>query len=235
MIKTHLHDLRAYFKALFEACKLTPKPCGNPWYALEAAYARPPRAYHNLDHAVECAMMAEEYRLPPIATMALLYHDAHYVAGGKSNEEESVAILREHFGDWRDNFTKDDPLPHPEGPSPLERIASLIMATKHDRLPEVPLEAWVMDIDMSILGREPEVFAAYDEAIRAEYGFLSDADFEEGRTMFLMKLQLREWIFYSPILRDRFEKQARNNISWRLDKAKRQAGRLVDLDGKSRT
>ena len=223
MVHSHLPDLSAYFVSLAKACELKPKMGGDLWLALEAAYENPPRAYHNINHAVACAMMAESYRLPPIAAMALLYHDAHYVAGSSINEAESVELLREHFSDWKDHFTKEVPLPHPTGPSPLDRIASLVMATKHDKLPDVPLEAWVMDIDMSILGSEPQVFATYDKAIRTEYGFLSDEAFEEGRTMFLMKLQLQEHLFFSPLLRDRFERQARDNIAWRLGRAKREA------------
>jgi len=215
--------LPLYFESLYRDCKLVPKVDGNLWDLLVAAYAKPPRAYHNLNHAVSCAAMAEEYRLPPHAALSLLYHDAHYVAGGTINEEESVQLLREHFGDWRDDITADVSLPHPMGPSPLERRSTLIMATKHDKLPFIPLEAWVMDIDMSILGSEPSKFQAYDEAIRAEYGFLSDADFEAGRTRFLTKLLSQRHIFHTPILQDRFEGQARDNIQWRLGKVKREA------------
>lgn len=208
----------AYFELLFKHCNLTPKG-GNPWYALEAAYEEPPRAYHNIHHAVGCAMMAESYRLPPLGIMALLYHDAHHVAGSIINKDESVNLLYEHFSDWRKDL-QDKPLPHPDGPSPLEEIARLIRVTKHDIEPATPLEAIVMDIDMSILGSEPAVFDAYEEAIRVEYDFASDADVEKGRVDFLKGLLSKRQIYYSTLLRHRFEKPARENIHWRIHRAK---------------
>lgn len=213
-------DMRSYFVALFEACGLEPKTCGNPWYALEEAYSNPPRAYHNINHAIECALMGESLKIPDIGVMALLYHDAHYVPGSSVNEEESIVILNEHFSDWRANFApeKNVPLPHPEGPSPLEQIATLIRATKHDKNPTTPLEAMVMDIDMAILGSEPKKFELYDRAIREEYSFASDFDYEQGRIGFLRSLLAKPYIYYSALMRARFEKVSRENIRARIER-----------------
>jgi predicted metal-dependent HD superfamily phosphohydrolase len=209
-------DLPVYFESLYKFCKLTPKTGESPWFLLKAAYETPPRAYHNLDHALMCAMMAEQHQLPAIGVMAMLYHDVYCVPGGGSNEEESVAVLRSHFSDWRDAFTKDVPLPHPEGPGPLNKISALILATKHKLTPSSPLEAWVMDIDMSILGSDPIAFAAYDKAIRAEYNALSDEVFDPGRVAFLIKLLRRKRIFFTTFMHDRYEAQARANLNARI-------------------
>ena len=189
MLNAKQFDLRAYFMSLVEHCKLTSKVTGNPWYALEAAYKEPPRVYHTINHAIECAMMAEAYQVPPVGVMALLYHDAHYVAGSTINEDESVVILCEHFSDWREEL-KGKPLPHPAaGSSPLEQISRVIRVTKHDREP----------------------------------------DFERGRVDFLKACLAKKQIYYSALLRHRYEKQARENLHRRIHRA-----RLLEMENATR-
>ena len=58
MVHAKLPDLSAYFESLFKTCKLKSKLKDNLWEALEAAYGKPPRTYHTIKHAVECALMA---------------------------------------------------------------------------------------------------------------------------------------------------------------------------------
>jgi predicted metal-dependent HD superfamily phosphohydrolase len=223
MIKCRRSDLSTYFTSLYESCGLEPKVEGNPWLALEAAYEKPPRAYHNINHAVECAMMGEAYQLPAIGVMALLYHDACNVPGGNLNEEESIVILGEHFGECSGSAKGKLSLRLVEGPSQLEAISALIRATKHDREPSTGLEAIVMDIDMAILGSDPEKFDLYDRAIREEYDFVSKADFEVGRVKFFSDLLNKKQIFYSPLLHHRFEKEARANLRSRITRFRLEA------------
>jgi predicted metal-dependent HD superfamily phosphohydrolase len=208
-------NFRSYFSGLYKKCELVSK-LPDAWSALELAYESPSRAHHNFCHAITCVLMGEVEQLPALAIMALLYHDAYYVAGDKTNEEKSVAILRSHFGDWSDDLDPGAVSPHPAGPGPLDQIAKLILATKHDREPATLLEAMVMDIDMAILGSKPARFAAYDEAIRAEFSAVSDADYEAGRVKFLQELLQRPQLFFTKSMQARYEHQARLNITFRI-------------------
>jgi predicted metal-dependent HD superfamily phosphohydrolase len=206
-------DLSAFVWSLYKACKLTPKtPETSLWSVLKSAYSEPPRFYHTIEHALSCVVMGAQMMLPSIGIMALLYHDAHYVAGSTINEEESVSLLREHYGDWRDEFV-GKPLPHPSGPSPLDKIGQLILATKHLREPRDSLEAAVMDIDMSILGAEQAEFDDYEKAIRLEYAYMPDEVYNQGRSHFLGGLLSRKQIYYNQLLHHGFEAKARNNIT----------------------
>src|SRR5690606_27903307 len=66
--------------------------------ALEAAYATPPRAYHNFDHVREVLrhhadVAAGPGWAQPVETfLAVLYHDAVYEAGRGDNEVRSAEM-----------------------------------------------------------------------------------------------------------------------------------------------
>ena len=71
------------------------------WDALRAAYATPPRAYHNFAHVQEVLRHYDDvaagpgWRQPREVYLAVLYHDAIYEAGRRDNETRSAALARE--------------------------------------------------------------------------------------------------------------------------------------------
>ncbi|MBW3551163.1 MAG: hypothetical protein KY442_10225, partial [Proteobacteria bacterium] len=74
--------------------------------ALEAAYASPPRAYHDLGHVEEvlrhyaAVAAGPGWSQPSEVYFAILYHDAIYVAGRGDNESRSAQLAREHLARW---------------------------------------------------------------------------------------------------------------------------------------
>src|SRR5687768_17123058 len=77
------------------------------WAALEAAYAKPPRAYHGwphvqavLQHFREVAAAGPGWVQPAEAWLAVLYHDAVYEAGRADNESRSAELARAHVAQW---------------------------------------------------------------------------------------------------------------------------------------
>lgn len=212
MSEVRQDTIRRLFEMVWEGCGLFPRSRsasfhGDPLTALKQLYDEPPRAHHNWNHVVYCIKLATEYRLAPAAIMALFYHDCVFVPGSQRNEEDSVVRLREHFSE---DFPIDDKR------SQLDLIAYLIMATKHDGTPGTLIEAYVRDIDMSILGRSPAEFAIYDQAIRQEHVQIPDEVYEKGRLAFLSALTDRARIFYTTEFHHDYEAQARFNIAVRL-------------------
>jgi predicted metal-dependent HD superfamily phosphohydrolase len=206
--------IRFVFDDAWQGCGLFPNTHGypvcmttDPLKALKTLYDDPPRVYHNWNHAVACVSLGVEYKLPPPAIMALFYHDCVYIPGCGLNEEESTVRLREHFS--------EDPPVNPKK-SQLDLIAYLIMSTKHEGVPGTLLEAYVRDIDMSILGQDEATFAAYDRAIRQENIRVPEEMYEEKRIAFLSGLFRKERIFYTSELHHAYEAQARFNISARI-------------------
>ena len=185
--------------------------------ALEAAYASPPRAYHDFNHVAEVlrhyeAVAAGPGWVQPLEVrLAVLYHDAVYEAARKDNEARSAAFAREEIARWLPDARVD-----------AARVAELIELTaRHGQFrPEDFGKTAVaddtrhfLDCDMAILGAEPPQFDAYDRAIAAEYrGHVPGWLFRINRRRFLKSLLARPRIYLSDFFHERFDAQARSNL-----------------------
>jgi len=179
--------------------------------ALEAAYATPPRAYHNFQHVaevmrhVDAAQTQAGWSRPAEVRLAVLYHDAVYEPGRSDNEARSADLARAHLAQW------------PQPGVDVERVAELILLTaRHGRLAPTEVDtdaAQFLDCDMAILAADPETFAAYDRGIAAEYrGQVPAWLYRLNRRRFLKGLLGRERIFLSDWGHGRFDAQARINL-----------------------
>ncbi|MFT4197536.1 MAG: hypothetical protein QM601_06440 [Pseudoxanthomonas sp.] len=181
------------------------------WQALAAAYAEPPRAYHDIGHVQEVLRHHAEvaagpgWRQPVETWLAVLYHDAIYQPGKSDNEARSARLAERHIAHWL------------EGLADAGRVAQLIELTaRHGQLrpQDVDTEAALfLDCDMAILGAAPAVFDAYDRAIAQEYapvmpGWL----YRRKRRAFLRRLLQSERIFLSEFFHRRLDAQARANL-----------------------
>lgn len=176
-----------------------------------AAYGVPPRAYHSWTHVEEVVHRYEEvaagpgWQRPREVLLAVVFHDAVYVAGRKDNEDRSaelaIAEIARHFED---------------GVVDAARVAELIRLTaRHGNLtPEAvdPEAALFLDCDMAILGSAPEAFAAYDAAIREEYSAVPKDLYDAGRGQFLERVLGTPRIFLSDFFHARLDAQARANL-----------------------
>ncbi len=177
--------------------------------ALLTAWAEPHRAYHTLAHLAAC--LAELDRVRGLAgdadtlELALWFHDAVYdplPSGdqGDDNEARSAA--------WARRFAEAAGLPHL-----ADRLGALVLATRHDAVPEDADTALLVDVDLSILGQPPAVYAGYERAVRAEYAHVPDALFAAGRGRILTALLARPRIYTTPAMAERFEAAARANLA----------------------
>ena len=57
----------------------------------------------------------------------------------------------------------------------------LIVATKHDAVPKDADAGLLVDIDLSILGADPERFDEYERQVRFEYQWVADDAFRAAR------------------------------------------------------
>jgi len=180
--------------------------------ALQAAYALPPRAYHNFGHVQEVLRHYQSvtegpgWRQPREVQLAALYHDAIYEAGRGDNETCSAQMAREAIARWL-----------PDEDIDTERVVQLIELTaRHGGLTREdvdPEAALFLDCDMAILGAPPAVFDAYDAGIAREYrpvvpGWI----FRRKRRTFLKALLARERIYLSDFFHARLEGAARDNL-----------------------
>jgi predicted metal-dependent HD superfamily phosphohydrolase len=89
----------------------------------------------------------------------------------------------------------------------------MILATAHSAEPDSADEALLLDIDLSVLGADPDVFDAYDSAIRKEYEWVPEPDYRKARARVLESFLQRERIYRTWPYRERYESAARKNLS----------------------
>ncbi len=193
-----------------------PLPAGQ-LSALQAAYATPPREYHDWRHVqavlghFEQVSAGPGWTQPAEAWLAVLYHDAIYEAGRKDNEQRSAALARQQIARWLPDVDVD-----------ASRVCALIKLTaRHGQLSPADLDddpcrvdaRHFLDCDMAILGAPPDAFDAYDRAIAAEYrGHVPGWLFRRRRRAFLQSLLGRERIFLSDFFHSRLDAPARANL-----------------------
>ncbi|MET1023701.1 MAG: hypothetical protein ABWX87_05265 [Pseudoxanthomonas sp.] len=179
---------------------------------LEAAYASPPRPYHNFQHVLEVLrhydVVADGpgWRQPREVQLAVLYHDAIYVAGRSDNETRSAQLAREAIACWLPGQDVD-----------ADRVVQLIEWTaRHGGLTPEDVDkeaALFLDCDMAILAAAPEVFDAYDRGIAQEYrAVVPGWIFRRKRRQFLKGLLARERIYLSDFFHARLDAAARANL-----------------------
>ena len=196
---------------LMRLCGVPPKR--DAFRQITAAYSAPERLYHNSQHIIDCLSELDEARhlaeSPYRVEYALWLHDVYYRPGAGDNEEKSAEWARRILVDLGCHGSIAD------------AVSSLIMATSHKRNPATPDEELIIDIDLSILGQKPETFDRYEKGIRAEYSWLSYADYSEGRTKILSSFLNRRRIYFSDWFERKYGAQARNNLTRALAALKR--------------
>ena len=190
---------------------------------LEAAYATPPRAYHNFGHVQEVLHRFAEvtpgpgWAQPAEVYLAVLYHDAIYEAGRKDNEARSAELAMAQIARWL-----------PEQGIDTLRVAELIdLTARHGQFSPADFgddgfsldTRHFLDCDMAILGAEPGVFDAYDAGIAEEYrGHVPGFLFRLNRKRFLKGLLARERIYLSDWFHQRYDAAARSNLRRAIDR-----------------
>lgn len=198
-----LPDVR--FRALFVALGARARAT-DVLAQLRAAYDEPHRAYHTARHVGACLRLLDDPEVKALAThpaeveAAIWFHDAVYDTRASDNEERSARLAEECLG--KAGVASDVAL----------RIAAHVRATK-DHVAHSADGQLVIDVDLSILGAEPEAFARFEEEIRREYAWVEQVAYAAGRAAVLRRFAERPFLYGTPLLRDRFEAKARANIA----------------------
>lgn len=70
-----------------------------------------------------------------------------------------------------------------------------------------------LDIDLSILGAEPDVYACYARQIRQEYAHVEHTRYCNGRASVLATFLRADTLYFTPNMRELLEDNARRNIA----------------------
>lgn len=138
-------------------------------------YTEPHRHYHTLHHVVDLLSkaddMSQQVTDPRVVALASWFHDAVYDPHRHDNERESAQLAAQTL----QALGVEDDL--------IEQVKAFVMATaKHAMPPQAhPDLGLFLDLDLSILGAEPERYQAYADAIRKEYEWVPASVYKSAR------------------------------------------------------
>ncbi|HAO06763.1 MAG TPA: hypothetical protein DCQ50_07170 [Chryseobacterium sp.] len=182
---------------------------GDLWSEIEKKYTEKGRHYHNLEHLEnmfsELDAVKDEIENFSVLSFSVFYHDVIYDASSKSNEEKSAEFAEVRLKKLNvDSYF-------------IQKISEQIIATKSHHLSEDSDTNYLLDADLSILGKDSEVYFDYTKKIRKEYSIYPDLLYKPGRKKVLKHFLERKDIFKTPIFKEKYEDIAKANIQMEID------------------
>jgi predicted metal-dependent HD superfamily phosphohydrolase len=177
------------------------------WCEIEAAYQQAGRAYHTLTHISTLLHQIEEHAAiiqnKRLLLFAAFYHDIVYLPGSGSNEKDSAEIAEKRMRE----------LQVPERMIRDTKVLILLTKSHADVSPSTPNDMRLfLDMDLSIIGEQPTIYARYCKDIRKEFQAFPDFLFNKGRRSFLQSQLKLPLIFHTDVFRHKYETQARMNM-----------------------
>ena len=193
-------DLHSRWEGAWRSVGAAPEP--SLYAKLFAAYREPHRHYHTLQHLEECFvqldLLGSLAAHPGAVEIALWFHDAIYDPRGQDNEERSARWAQRSLAARAEQG---------------KRVHALVMATRHEAMPQNIDEQVLVDVDLSILGAEPARFDEYEEQVRKEYAWVPLPIYRRERRRILAGLLARPGLYSTPLFVERYEQQARANLA----------------------
>lgn len=174
------------------------------WQEIETKYAEKSRHYHNLEHLQnmfsELESVKDKVSNFNRISFSVFYHDVIYDASSKSNEEKSAeyAKIRLQKLDMNQEL--------------IVAIANQIIATKAHQKSDDQDTNYLLDSDLSILGKDIETYLEYTKKIRKEYSIYPDLLYKPRRKKVLQHFLALENIFKTDYFQKKYEVQAKENI-----------------------
>ena len=176
-------------------------------------YGEPQRRYHTLAHVAHCLTQFDHCkslaRNPDALEIAVWFHDVIFEPGRPDNEALSARLYQDLSAGIHANEMR-------------QLIDRLIMATLHDGSSLGDADAsYMVDIDLSSFGLDWDAFLLDSQNLREENPNLSDSDYYRKLRKFHSSLLARPRFFLSDFFYQRYEQQARDNVSRYLEQVRK--------------
>ncbi|MDN3637828.1 hypothetical protein QWY82_03300 [Simiduia curdlanivorans] len=172
---------------------------------LHDAYSESHRHYHTGQHIDALlthydAVRAQAHQ-PEEVEVAIWFHDCIYKPFSSSNELDSANLAVEFL---QKNGADD---------RRCSNVHTLIMATLHTAPVAEFDQILLVDIDLSILGAPEQIYAQFEQDVRREYRWVPRPIYRRKRKQLLVGFLNRASIFQTDYFRDKFERNARDNLA----------------------
>ncbi len=168
-------------------------------------YNQAHRHYHGIEHIQDCLekfdVIKEKLSDAKDIELAIWFHDVIYTPQNNDNEYQSALYARQCL----EKLNYDSPS--------VLKIERLIFLTKHPSFPITSDDKYLLDIDLSILGSEPDQYDQYSTAIRKEYQHVPLGLYRETRKKILNSIIERKTIFETEYFKSHFQSQAIENVN----------------------
>ncbi|MEP3890375.1 MAG: hypothetical protein ABJN69_07895 [Hellea sp.] len=197
---------RAGWRRLMTACGF---PANDAMHdLLIACYSEKHRFYHSLDHIDACFRhfdaVIETAIYPNEIELALWFHDVIYKPFSATNEEDSAELAKAFL------------LENKAAADMIDRVYDLIILTKDHAAPQMQDAKLMLDIDLSILGAAPHIYAQFEKDVRQEYKRVPSFIFKKKRKEILRTFIQRPQLYNSSYFYERLEAQAKRNLKWAI-------------------
>lgn len=178
------------------------------WIEIEKSYSGKSSHYHNLQHLEtlfeEIENVKDKIKNFNTISFSIFYHDVIYDATSKFNEEKSADLAKERLGAV--GLNNED----------VQQVYEQILATKSHKKSDDEDTNFLLDADLSILGKSSQVYLEYTKQIRKEYSIYPDFLYKPGRKKVLQHFLALESIFKTEYFKNKYETRARENIEFEL-------------------
>lgn len=201
-------DLKNQFEQLCSRFTEDRQLIHSLWNEIETRYSEKSRHYHDLLHLENMFTELEDVKgnISDFTgiSFSVFYHDIIYDATSKSNEEKSAATAEKRLAEL--HLSKDD----------ISVISEQIIATKSHLLSDHNDTNYLLDADLSVLGKDFKTYMEYTRNIRKEYSIYPDFLYKPGRKKVLKHFLELESIFKTEYFKEKYEVQAKENIEAEL-------------------
>jgi predicted metal-dependent HD superfamily phosphohydrolase len=180
------------------------------WHEIRLAYTSKNRHYHNATHIYNMLIQADNVKKRIIdfdaLRFAIWYHDIVYKSTQSDNEEQSAIFAVNCLKSFSINEER------------LQLISDLIVSTKKHEILCYKNEdnGYFLDLDLSILGANWNIYKEYSLNIRKEYSLYPSFVYNKGRKKVLKHFLEKKSLFFSEHFKNQFEIKARENINKEL-------------------
>lgn len=178
------------------------------WHEIEKRYSEKGRHYHNLLHLENMFKELEAVKNKvsnfTVVSFSIFYHDIVYNATSKSNEEKSALLAETRLAEL--TLNKDH----------ITAVSAQILATKFHQKSDDEDTNYLLDADLSILGKDFESYLDYTRMIRKEYSIYPDLLYKPGRKKVLKHFLELNSIFKTDYFKEKYEVWAKENISMEI-------------------
>ncbi|KAA2220307.1 HD domain-containing protein [Chryseobacterium sediminis] len=178
------------------------------WKEIETKYSEKGRHYHNLLHLEnmfsELGAVKSNISDFTAISFSVFYHDIIYDATSKINEEKSAAKAEKRLAELHLDKNK------------ISMISEHILATKSHQKSYQEDTNYLLDADLSVLGKDFKTYLEYTQSIRKEYSIYPDFLYKPGRKKVLKHFLELESIFKTDYFKEKYEAQAKENIAEEL-------------------